>query len=256
LLVRAGRLLVRTPLGERLRAPAREVVSAVEHLLLGGATFDPRAYDGDFVISTSDRVTAALLDALDRAIAESAPRAVLRVRTVPVDLAAWLRDSDGVAIGPFAAREGALRVEPLFIDRYVTVFHRRHPLAKGAFTARRFAAADHVLVTPRGESDRGDVDAALEARGLARRVSRVVPSFAFALPLLVRGERVATLPESFVSSRAKPLGLVIRTPPVALPTIGMNIAWHPRHDADPRTQFLRARLHQAVAAAGLPSARG
>ncbi len=119
LLVRAGRTLVRTPLGEQLRGPAREVLVAAERLFTMSAPFESGTHDGEFVLTTSDRVAEALLPALDGLLTTRAPHASLAVRTVTVDLAPFLRDHGGLAVTPTTARERGLSTEQLFQDDFV-----------------------------------------------------------------------------------------------------------------------------------------
>lgn len=243
LLVRHGRALMRTPLAEALRLPARELLLAAEHLVTASARFEAATYDGVFDLTMSDHAATVLLTALHRLVSARAPRATLRLRLVPPDLVAALRNSINVAVTPLATREAALVTEDLFEDAFVCLFRRGHPLAKGPWSAKRFAAADHLVVTA---SDPDRVDEALEARGLSRRSTRSVPTFALAPPLLIGSDLIATVPESFARSDAKSLGLIGRKPPIPLPAIVTKMAWHLRHSADPRHVWLRQLVRDAT----------
>ena len=117
LLTRDGSGLVRTTLGEQLLEPAREVIAAAERLFAVAIPFDPATFDGDVPIATSDRVAGALLANLDATLRASAPRACLRIRSIPPDLADWSRTTFGVVIG--AMEDEALSSEVLFRERYV-----------------------------------------------------------------------------------------------------------------------------------------
>ncbi|WP_257454219.1 LysR family transcriptional regulator [Archangium lipolyticum] len=256
LLVRAGRTLVRTPLGEQLRAPAREVLAAAERLFEVSAPFEPDSYDGELVLTTSDRVAEALLPTLDDLLTARAPRASLAVRTVLVDLASILRDRGGLAVTPATARERGLSTEKLFLEDFVCVLREGHPLLKGPWTVRRFAAAEHILVAPQAQSRRGAVDDVLEAQGLTRRITRVVTSFALAAPLLVSSDRITVLPRSFALARTRELGVVMRAPPFELPSIEMEMVWHPGHERDPKHLWFRQLLRDAVRVAGLQPPQG
>jgi DNA-binding transcriptional LysR family regulator len=251
LLIRVGRTLVRTPLAEALRGPARDVLAAAERLLEVSAPFRPEAYDGELVLTTSDRIAEVLLPALDRVLVSRAPRASLRVRTVTVDVEAYLREQGGLAITPSFARDKNLRGEVLFVEDFVCVLRKGHPLLRGRWTVERFAAAEHVVVAPLAISARGATDEALAALGRSRRVSRVVTSFALAVPLLVGSDRIAVLPRSFASTRGADAALVVRAPPIALPSVPMHMTWYPGHDADPRHAWFQDVVREAVRATGL-----
>jgi DNA-binding transcriptional LysR family regulator len=249
LLIRSGRGLVRTPMAEELRAPARDVLAAAARLFEVAAPFQAATFDGELVLTTSDRVAEVLLPALDRLLLERAPRARLRVRTMTVGIEGHLRDHGGVAVVPEMARERGLRGEPLFVEDFRCVLRRGHPLSRGPLSARRLAEAEHVVVAPLAASPRGPVDDALAGLGLSRRVTRVVTSFALAVPLLVGSDRVATLPQSFAVRRGP--GLVTRALPFALAPIQMQMAWYPGHEVDPKHAWFQALLRDAVAASGL-----
>jgi len=251
LLVRAGRALQRTPRAEALREPAREAMAAAARLFELGTPFDPRTHDGELFLVTSDRVAEVLLPALDGLLTARAPLASLSVRTVTVDVAAFLREHGGVAIVPQEARERGLRSAPLYSEDFVCVHRKEHPLLRGPWTLRRFAAAEHVLVAPRAESRRGMVDELLAAHGLSRQVSRVVGSFALALPLLVASDRIATLPRSFAAAHAAEGPLALRALPVEVPPIEMVMTWSPGEERDPRHTWFRGLVGEAARAAGL-----
>ncbi|MET0404051.1 MAG: LysR family transcriptional regulator [Cystobacter sp.] len=255
LLVRVGRALVRTPRGEQLRGPARDVLSAAERLFDVGAPFVPEHDEGEFVLTTSDRVAETLLSTLDGLMTARAPRASLTVRTVTVDVAAFLRDPGGVAIVPDTAREQGLVTEPLYPEDFVCVLRQGHPLMKGPWTAQRFAAAEHILVAPLSRTRRGAVDDLLAAQGLTRRITRVVGSFALATPLLLATERIAVLPRGFALARARDERLVMRALPLELPSLQMEMTWHPGHERDPRHLWFRQLLRDAVRDAGLLPSR-
>lgn len=251
LLVRTGRTLTRTPLAEQLRGPAREVLAAAGRLFEVGAPFEPGGYEGEFVVTTSDRVAEVLLPALDRLLTERAPRASLSVRTVTVEVASFLRDQGGVAVTPSTARERGLSFQKLFLEDFVCVLREGHPLLAGPWTVRRFAAAEYILVAPQAQTRRGAVDELLEARGLSRRITRVVTSFALAVPLLISSDRLAILPRSFALERARSLGIIVRAPPFELPSIEMEMTWHPGYEREPKHTWFRGVLRDAVRASGL-----
>jgi len=251
LLVRQGRLLMRTPLAEALRLPAREVLLAAQHLVTATARFDASTYEGTFDVTMSDRVATVLLTALHALITARAPRATLQLRLVPPDLVAALRNSVNVAVTPLARPDPALMSEDLFSDAFVCLLRRGHPLLTGPWSVRRFAGADHLVVSAQGASDVDVVDEALEACGLSRRTTRLVPTFALAPPLLVNSDLIATLPASFARSYASSFGLVQRRPPVRLPPIATKLVWHLRHTSDASHAWLRQLVRDAATRSGL-----
>jgi DNA-binding transcriptional LysR family regulator len=251
LLVRSGRTLARTRRAEELRAPAKEVMAAAARLFEQGRPFDPATASWEINLTTSDRVAELLASTLDRLLGERAPRAVLSMRTMTGDIAAFLRDRGGIAIVPEVFKARDLRSEPLFVEDHVCVLRKGHPLTATRWTVKRFAEEEHVLVAPLAISHRASVDTLLEKRGLSRRVTRVVSSFALALPLVARSNRIAVLPASFAKAHAKAFGLQVRPVPVEMPPVQMSLAWYLGSEGDPKHTWIRRLLHEAVGALGL-----
>jgi DNA-binding transcriptional LysR family regulator len=255
LLVRSGRTLARTPRAEELRRPAKEVMLAAERLFEQGHPFDPATASWEILLTTSDRVAGLLVPTLDRLLGERAPGAWLSIRTVTVDVGAFLRDRGGIAIIPEVFKDRDLRSERLFAEDFVCVLRKGHPLAAERWTVKRFAGLEHVLVAPLGMSRRGVVDGLLEKRGLSRRVTRVVTSFSLALPLVAQSDRIAVLPRSLAEAHARSFALELRPVPVAMPPVEMSLAWYLGSEGDRKHAWVRRLVHDAVRAVGLRSAQ-
>lgn len=253
LLVKKGRGLIRSRMGESLRDSAREVVAAAERLLRAAEPFEPASFRGQLPIAMAEHVATVLLHDLDRLARLRAPHATLAIQPVPLAPGEWLERSGGVLVSPagaFAATDDGdgLTAAPFYEDRYVCALRRGHPLEAVRWSASTFAAQSHVVVTPRGHSQRSDVDDQLQARGLARRVLRVVPTFTLALSLVAESDVIVTLPERS-ARRIQSERLVLRDVPLRLKPLSMRLVVHPAHAADERTRFTKALLRDALHAA-------
>jgi len=251
LLVRSGRKLARTPRAEELRGPAKAVMLAAERLFEQGRPFDPATASWEVTLTTSDRVAELLLPTLDRLLGDCAPGARLSIRTMTADIGAFLRDRGGLAIVPEVMKDRDLRSERLFVEDFVCVLRKGHPLTTQRWTVKRFAELEHVMVAPLGISQRSIVDALLAKQRLSRRVTRIVTSFSLALPLVAHSDRVAMLPRSLANTHAKDFGLEFRAVPVAMPPLEMSLAWYLGSEADPKHVWLRRLVHDAARAVGL-----
>ncbi len=258
LLVKKGRGLVRTRVGEELRAAARDVVASAERLLGAARPFDPATYRGEFPIAMAEHVAMVLLPRLDQLVRDRAPQATLAIASVPAEVSDWLEQSRGVLVSPsgsFAATnaEDALSAEVFYEERYVCAMRRGHPLQSRRWNAATYAAQGHVLVTPRGRSSHSDVDEQLSAKGLSRRVVRVVPSFTLALPLVAHSDLITTMPARCARSMA--LGeVMIRDLPLKLRPLAMKLVVHPAHSDDSRCRFTKDLLKLAIRAVDRDSA--
>lgn len=175
---------------------------------------------------------------------------MLTIASIPLDIVDWLRESAGVMVGmagPFGATmEGdGLASEDFYVERYVCVMRRGHPLARGRISAGRYAQQEHVLVTPRGKTARSALDAALDEQGLARRIARTVPSFQMARSIVRQSDLIMAMPERS-SRHLLDEGLIRRELPLPLPPQSMKLITHPAHRDDGRTTFVKHLLRDAL----------
>lgn len=251
LLVKEGRGLVRTRVGQRLRREAREVLGSVQRLLVAAQPFDPAVFEGQLTIAMSDHVAACVLPELDRVVRAEAPRSILAISLVPLAVSDWLVQTAGVLIAPagaFAASDpgDALVREPFYDDDYICAMRAGHPVERQRWDAETYAAHDHVLVVPRGRTQRSDVDEQLSALGFSRRIVRVVPSFSLALPLVANSDLIASIPSRY-AGQTSPSGLLFRAPPIALRPLKMEMIVHPAHADDASVIFMKKILRNAFA---------
>ncbi len=242
LLVRAGRTMVLTPRAAQLRVRVRDAVSVAAHVFEPTEAFDPRRVQQTIAISLTDYVLLVFGAALDDALSQQAPGLDLQVLPNAVDDAERLRDGrTDLAVGIYGDLPPELRARPIITDRLVCVVRRDHPTIRRKLTLRQFAALPHIQVAPRGQPG-GYVDELLEARGLARRVSRAVPYFHVALEMVAQSDRILTISERIVAAVAQRLKLQVLEPPLPLEPFALSMVWHPRFDADPAHRWLRQQI--------------
>jgi DNA-binding transcriptional LysR family regulator len=238
--------MVRTTVGEALRAPAAEFVRVAEALLLQQSeSFSAATWRGTFPLMTSDYVYVTLASPLERALEERAPGLNLVMTHVADDSDEWLRHNDGLAIGPLAVSNSDVKEEPLFRDHMVLAVRVGHPLSRRRITLKHYCELSHVLVAPRGRPG-SMVNTMLDQTGLVRRVARVVPTHTLAAHIIAASDCVSTLPARFVEAVGDRFGLVGRPLPFDLPGIELRVSWHRRHDASPVHNFMRRLLREAA----------
>jgi DNA-binding transcriptional LysR family regulator len=236
--------MVATSRADELAGPLRRVMEDIARTLSPPRPFDPGTAKLRVTIGTSDYGELVLLPRLVARLAREAPGVELRSLTAGDDPA-----------GPLASREMDLVIAPvrslvddrpglvarrLFDERFVCVMRKAHPLADKPLTLRRFAAARHALISPRGREG-GFVDDALARAGLARRVVVAVPHFLIAPHLVASADLVLTLAERIARVLAEPLGLVVKPVPAELGVAGftMSLVWHQRTQDDPAMKWVR-----------------
>lgn len=246
LLVQAGRALVPTPHAESLAARVPALMREAR-AVLGPAPggLDLVRLERRFSIRAGEGFVELLAAAVAARVAMAAPHVQLCFLPKPDWDAAPMRDGRvDLEIGVVKTAAPEVRTRLLFRDRLVGVARRGHPLLRAsAATAEAYAACRHVVASRKGE-DREAVDAVLEARGLKRAVTLVLPNYPDAMRVIARSDLVGLVPQSclgnaLVPDHAAGLGLAAFAPPVPLPGFAIAALWHPRLEADPAHRWLR-----------------
>jgi DNA-binding transcriptional LysR family regulator len=249
LLVRAGRRLVRTQRAAQILPEVQALLKSATEVLGPPLVFDPRTARGIVTLALGDDMQAALAGSLLEQLRRGAPGLDIRVRPIALESAQEaIRGLVDVAVMPDMRGQYAipgldeLVMSVQYTRRFVTVSQKRRKWSLDAFVA-----AQHVLVSPRGEEG-GYVDEALRALGRQRRVAVAVPSFQAAIALVHETDLVATLPEDIVRVLAP--ALPRQTCPVATPELPMCVAWSARFAQDARHRWLRAQVIDVTRALG------
>jgi len=249
----ADELFVRTPDRMEPTARAREiaplVAAAIEHIeaaLNLGAGFDPAKSTGIFTAGMAEYAEVALVGRLATSFARQAPRATLRLTPVTGTEAAEQLDRGAIDVA--VARLGALPTHldsiVLLRDPFVLVAHRSHPIAAQVLSIEAYAALDHLLVSPRGDTT-GAVDRTLANLGLKRRIALLVATY-LALPTaLAASDLVATVPRRTAQQIAALAEIEIMPLPIDL-AVTASMAWHRRAASQPAQVWFRSLLIDAA----------
>ena len=239
LLVRAGRGLVPTPRALELRDRVRTVVDDAEAVLRPAIKLDLATLFRTFSIRSTEGFVETFGPALVARVAAEAPQ--VRLWFVPkLD-----KDSTALRDGIVDLETGVtskamgpeIRTQGLFLDRFVAVVRKGHPLSRGKMTPRRYASGAHVLISRRG-LEMTPVDHALEQLGLARNDVVTVGGFGPAIVLARESDMIATVPERHTQSLWR--GMHPFPLPLDVAPFTISLFWHPRLDADPAHQWLRS----------------
>ncbi|MEV6838901.1 LysR family transcriptional regulator [Streptomyces sp. NPDC051133] len=238
-LVRAGRRMVPTPHALAVRAEVSAVVERARALFAPGRDADLRTVSRTFTIIGHDATAATHGAALFARAAREAPGIRLRFLSESHVDAPYLRQGTAdLEVGVIDTVAPEVHVETVYEERMMGVVRTGHPLLQGELTAERFAGeAGHLSVSRRGRQ-RGPIDDALGALGLARRVVGSVGTYPASLFVLRETDLIGLI-TSHGRPMAHALGLATFEIPLALPAVEVGFAWHPRHDADPAHAWLR-----------------
>jgi DNA-binding transcriptional LysR family regulator len=244
--VRTGRHMTPTPFALAVRDDVHSIVLRAQATLMRRGALDLALLDRTFTVQCHDAVASAVGAMLLAAMRKVAPRVRLRL------LAETSFDSDDLRYGKVdlditggkpTHRDVAHVV--LGQDRLVVAMRARHPLSGRELTLRRYAEAEHIIISRRGRlSDL--VDDALDTQGLSRRVAVVAPTSAMALRFASDSDLLVVVPERMCSAALKPLRLTTVPLPLPVPTVPVVAAWHRRHEAEPAHAWLREEVQKAI----------
>jgi DNA-binding transcriptional LysR family regulator len=248
ILVRSGRAMTPTPRALELREETRELVRRAAAVLTPARTLDLGTLERVFTIRGHDALAGALAPPLAAAIGAAAPGVQVRLLAEPsADVADLSRGHTDLEIGAAGPSRPEIAAETIGTDRMAAVFRAGHPLARGALTPERLAAAGHVTVSRRGRLH-GVIDDALAEGGLHRRVVASLPTSSAALDLVAGTDLVTAVAEQVCRPVWTRLGLVARPFPFPVPLVPVIVSWHHRSDTDPAHAWLRGQVRQALRA--------
>ncbi|WP_194792383.1 LysR family transcriptional regulator [Pseudomonas sp. UFMG81] len=246
LLVRSGRGLVPTPRALALRERVSHLVDEAQAMLRPTQVLDLRQLARTFTLRTSEGFVEGFGPQLIARVEAAAPGVRLCFLQKPDKDSKALRegivDLETGVIEPTTAPE--LYGQALFRDHYIGVVRAGHPLARGKMSAARYAGGRHVMVSRTG-ADKGVIDDALQAQGLARKVVTIVGGFSTALGLARGSDLIASVPERHTQNLRQ--GLHSFALPVPTEPFTVSLLWHPRYAADPAHRWLRGLIVEICA---------
>lgn len=149
LLVVVGRVTWLTPRAEQLQTPLQDVLETIE-TMLDKEQFDPRTWDGNFVIATADYMSVILLPHLAQAISKAAPLATVRFTNISHDAAPTLKPgSIDMIIAPIPlVRDPILMSRRIFSDRWLCAFRADSRFATKPVTLDEYLARARCALIP------------------------------------------------------------------------------------------------------------
>jgi DNA-binding transcriptional LysR family regulator len=247
-LVRAGSAMVPTPHALAMQGEARDLVERVGQLFTPPQPPDPLTLRRTFSVRIGDPLFSAIGPRLLSRIRAQAPAVTLRFVGESTEDTHALRDgSVDLELGQIRRTQPEMHIESLMVDQIVGVARSGHDLTSTPVTVRRFAAAEHVVYSRRGRLS-GPIDDLLAEHGLTRNVVACAPTPIAALFLITNSDLVGILPGQIGNQAIRALGIATFHIPLALPTLEVSMAWHPRFDADGAHRWLRQHAADTIRA--------
>lgn len=245
-------VLVKTPQGMRptqralaLAQPIGAILSEVEQVIWTPKEFSPASTQRRFTIATNDYVEFCLLPPLMESVSRQAPNVEIHLVQTPGSLRAAADSAEiDLVIGFDVILESMpyLHRERLITDSIVSLVRQDHPEFTGDdISLDQFVCAKHMLMSRR-EAGTGLIDDWLEQRGLARKVSLVVPNFLSAPWIVANTDLVFSLPSRIAEHFVRLAPLKILPIPIDFPTYDLLMVWHSLRDKEPAHAWLRQEI--------------
>lgn len=239
LLVQIGRKMVRTPVGETLAQPVRDLLIQMRSTLENRSHFQPELSSRKFKLMASDYAGMVLMPDVSRRLNDIAPQCSIELFS-PTDEATQeierghvdfllLPDSHLLQEHPSTA---------LFSDAFVCVVCRVNGPETLSFDD--YKNFGHVLVRWGTEHRSPTVDDFfLRSFGFERKVEVTTHTFNSVPPYLIGTRRIATMHRRLAERWARYLPLRIVPAPWAAPDITIAMQWNKYQQHDPGLAWLR-----------------
>ncbi|MCC5581927.1 LysR family transcriptional regulator [Microtetraspora sp. AC03309] len=236
LVVRQGAGVTLTPRAQELIGPLRSALQQTARIV-NFPCFDPATDQRVITIAMTNSTAFVVGPQLTRLIAERAPRATLRLRTITVPTEATFTDK-GVDV--VLLSEGHFSPYPrerLYNDRCVVVASPDTPPDANALDL--LTTQPHIVV----DTDRRVFPySVLEEKGIPYRVGQLISDFLLVPFLVARAGGVALLRYRVAAAMRTLADLRIEEFPFPLPGLGIDMVWNPRLADQYFIEWLRALL--------------
>ena len=253
LLVRIGRQMELTPLGEALLEPVHSVLRQVHLALETRPSFEPAASRMAARIATSDYATFVLLPQLMRTLTNEAPGMTCNVERLDEasfqalengDLDFCLAPNEWSLFGTYRPSP-EIRTAELFSDDYVCVVDAAHPDVGESISLADYERLPHNCARF-GRGVTTWVEQGWREAGLAVRIAATVPNFSTVMHMLPGTPLIATVQRRLANTFAPTLGLSVFECPFPFEPLSWHMVWHARSDDNPGHGYLRAALRAAA----------
>ncbi len=237
--------LMPTPLAMRLHSPVAECLAQLQETLNRPDDFDPAVTERTFNIAMTDIGEIFFLPRMLKRLACEAPGISLStVRSHNVNLKQDMEKGEvDLAIGLIPQLGAGFYQQRLFVQRYVCLMRKDHPLSAGDFEIDDFMSAKHAVVVAKG-TGHGIVEEELARAGIVRPIRLKLPHFA-AVPYIVSdSDLVVTVTDKFAMTTRDRFELKMHEHPVPFPEIPINMFWHRRFNQDAGNRWMRSLVFE------------
>lgn len=224
LFIRRGAGIVPTARALELGPLVRSAIAELDEAFEAPSRFNPKSTQREFRIRLSDIGELTFLPHIQRAMQEQAPLATVSVDSTPVEQVV-----DALARGEIDAAVASVdipvtgRAYILRSDRYVAILHPQDAPTRNRLTAQDIEERRHVAVS--SSVGHAQIEAALDAMGVQRRIALQVRQFMALPPLIAEPGMMAVMPANMATVLAAAWGFAIRELPSGMPSFDVMLYW-------------------------------
>lgn len=246
LLVRASRGLVPTNRALELEAPINALLKEIEFIFQGQEKFDPKKAKLTFRLSTTDYFEQVVLAKLLAVFEKEAPGCTLIIRptqgTLPKEELEEGKIDLAIA-GFYGELPENFYQQRLFEDDFVCVAKKDNPLFKGQLTLKKYAEAQHILISTQGDMKSKSKEI-LGKKGFTQKYLAGVSSFTSPGWILTKTDLLLTCPRKLALAYKQFLPVKVQELPFELGKISVIQVWHGRSHSDDAHMWLRDIIHK------------
>lgn len=252
LLVRQGSNMILTNKALQLLGPLEKILSEL-NTFLGAPEFDPASYKGLIRLSLSDYSSGIVLPHLTRLLRTFAPGIDLGISQASRDAAlAQLRDGEiDLALGIFPVCPEDISREDLFEDHFTSIADSTQLSSTEPLSLSEWLLRPHVMVALRPDAQ-DEIEQTLAAQNQYRRLMLVMPHWNAAVDTIVGTDLILTIARRLVQDLSSYPSLRAFEPPLSLPSLHYQQAWHVRRSHDPAHLWLRNTIRASCPTSASP----
>jgi DNA-binding transcriptional LysR family regulator len=248
LLVRRGGSMTLSARAQGLLQPLENALHGL-NALLEAPEFDPALARRLFRLALSDYAAQIILPRLMQSIRQKAPGLDLAISLASREaMLAQLADGElDLALGIFPEAPDEIRVQDLFEERFICLADEAVLPKNEELTLQDWLNRPHVMLAMRPDAT-DEIERALTARGLKRHIALALPHWGTAVSVIAGTDLILTIASRAASKRDQFESLREFVPPLDLPKLSYQQAWHVRREEDPAHRWLREEIQSAATA--------
>ncbi|RZF59237.1 LysR family transcriptional regulator [Sphingomonas populi] len=253
LLIHSGRQMMPTALAETIRRPLREAIQHIEAVVDIDRGFVPIDSNRCFRMEMPEHLVPVLLPILTRLTFLHAPGISLDVRPSSGDPSPLLQRNElDLVVTPSIYSNPNFASEPLLTNALVLVGWSKNPALQKQPDLATVMSLQQIIV----KFDRARLSSILTQEQLSLygggdRTALVAPNFSCIPSCLIGTSRISLLFNGLAKLATAELPIIIWKVPIPMPSMPEVMMFHPMRRKDAALGWLRGKLREAVAEAGL-----